>query len=79
MANANQIIPRSQQHGTIDMKTRDRQQCGQLFSRNCENSCQTQSHKMTMNNNGVFIQMMALQQLSQNLQCTEILLGFENQ
>lgn len=45
MANANQIIPRSQQHGTIDSKPRDRQQCGQLTSRNCENSCHTQSHK----------------------------------
>jgi len=38
MANANQIIPRNQQHGTIDTKPRDRQQCGQLTSRNCENS-----------------------------------------
>jgi len=79
MANANQIIPRSQQHGTMETKPRHRQQCGQLISRNCENSCQVQSHKMTMNNNGPFIQIMALQQISQNLQCTEIWLGFANQ
>jgi len=79
MANTNQIIPRSQQHGAIDTKPRDRQQYGQGSSRNCENSCQIQCHKMIMNNNGLFIQMMALQQISQNLQCTEIWLGFANQ
>jgi len=80
MANANQIIPRSQQHGTIYTKPRDRHNNADNFLQQIAkipSKCKATKWQWTTMD--YLYKLMALQQISQNLQCTEIWFRFANQ